>query len=166
MQVPKRKTSKFSYIKPDPHLTREKIKDLERQLERMLQKRPSLAEEVKRLALDGDFSENAPYQSAKGRLRGLNQRILNIHSNLTSAIVIDPQNERGTVQIGSTIEMETAGKIKTLTILGSAETDPRHGIISHNSPIGSALLDKKVGDIIEVKLKDKTKTYTIKKISL
>ncbi len=164
MQIPKRKLGNRPPTKADPYLTQEKINELEIKLKRMRNKQPQLAAEVKILASDGDFSENAGYQLAKGHLRGLNQRILDTENQLKSAIVIVPQNNNSLVQVGNTIDVELRGKRKTFTILGSAETNPLQGVISRNSPIGSAILNKKVGDIAKIKLGDKEAEYRIIKI--
>jgi len=164
MRTPIRKIGQYAHLKPDPHLTEDKIKELKNKLGKMKKKHPFLAAEVKRLAADGDFSENAAYQIAKGRLRGLNQRIIDTENHLNSAIVIPQKKNLSVVQIGCTVEVEVNNKQKTLTILGSSETNPGGGVISHNSPIGSALLNKKIGDQIKIPLKNKIVVYTIKKI--
>lgn len=164
MRTPIRKAGKYTHLKPDPHLTMGKFNDLKKQLEKMKKTQPKLAAEVKRLALDGDFSENAAYQIAKGRLRGLNQKMLDIENHLKTAIIINTNHNHSIVQIGSTVVVETNGKEKEFTILGSSETDPTKGIISHNSPIGSAILGKRIEDIVKIKLKDRTTEYKIKKI--
>jgi transcription elongation GreA/GreB family factor len=164
MRTPTRKPGKYTHLKPDPYLTKEKIRELKDRLERMKKIQPKLAAEVKRLASDGDFSENAAYQIAKGRLRGLNQKVIDTENHLKSAIVITHKNNKSIVQIGSTVEVEIEGKQKTFTILGSSETNPTGGIISRNSPIGSSILNKKIGDIVKVKLKNKEVEYKIKKI--
>lgn len=163
MRTPHRKPGKYSRLKPDPHLTAGKILELKKKLEAMKKSQPARIAEVKRLALDGDFSENVAYSIAKGRLRGLNQKILDIENHLKSAIVIKPSN-KNIVSIGNIVATKNNNKIKIFTILGSSETDPSQGIISHNSPIGRALINKKVGDIAQVKLKDKIQEYKITKI--
>lgn len=164
MQVPTRKPGKYTNFKPDPHLTQEKFLELKNKLEKLKKfSRPTAAEEVRRLALMGDFSENAGYQLAKGRLRGINQRILDIEDHLKRAIIIKPHGS-DRVRLGNKVTVEAAGKIKTYLILGSSETDPTRGVISHNSPIGSALIDRKVGDIIKINLANKVVEYKIVKI--
>jgi len=163
MQTPKRKPGKYTNNKPDPYMTQGKFDELKNKLENLKKKQPFAASEVKRLALDGDFSENAAYQIAKGRLRGLNQRILDIENHLKNAMIIKP-SKTGRVCLGSQVTVEVNGKQKTYQILGSSETDPSRGIISHNSPIGSALINKKLGDIVKVKIKDKEVEYKIVKI--
>lgn len=165
MQVPTRKPGQYTHLKPDPHLTEEKFIELKNKLERLKKySRPQASEEVKRLALDGDFSENHAYQMAKGRLRGINQHILDIEDHLKRAIIIKPK-QSDSVQLGSQVTVETDGKTKTFLILGSSETNPSAGVISHNSPIGSALMGKKIGDKIKIKLANKIVEYKILKIN-
>lgn len=163
MRVPIRKAGKYTHLKPDPHLTEDKFRELEKKLSRMLRSRPPLIEEVKFHALNGDFSENAAYQLAKGRLRGLNQRILELEDHLKRAIIINPGNT-GRVEIGHRVTVKVNGKAKIYQILGSSETKPAEGIISHNSPLGSALMGKTAGGIARVKLNGKEVIYEILKI--
>jgi transcription elongation factor GreA len=113
----------------------------------------------------GDFSENVGYQVAKGRLRGLNQRILEIEDHLKNAVIFHPNKNTQVIQLGHTVTLEVNGKEKTYTILGSAETNPTAGIISHNSPIGAALLGHGVGEEVKIKLTDKETSFKIIKIS-
>jgi len=164
MQVPKRKSEKFSNIKQDPHMTQEKFDDLKNNLDRMLKSRPRLAQDVKTYAANGDFSENAEYQIAKAKLRGLNNRIDQTHDAINKSVIIKPNADHNTVELGSTVTLENAGKKVTYQILGSSETNPEQGIISHNSPIGAALIGKKQGDEVEVIIRDKKVIYRIVKI--
>jgi len=160
MQTPKRKLGQYAHLKPDANITEEKYNELQAKLARLKKIHPDAATEVKRLAEMGDFSENAGYQMAKGRLRGINQRILDIEDHLKRANIIKHRNTN-TVQLGHEIIVEVNGKRKEYLILGSSETNPEKNIISHNSPIGSALIGHRVGDKIKLKLKDKEVIYTI-----
>ncbi|MDO8668254.1 MAG: transcription elongation factor GreA [bacterium] len=175
MQLPYRKAGKYTHLKPDQHLTEAKYNELKNKLDRLKFNRPGAANEVKRLAEFGDFSENAEYQIAKGRLRGINQRILEIEDHLRRAVIIKPNKNSKTVQLGSNVTVLIAGtpphlfhkcggKEKTYLILGSAETNPGRGVISRRSPIGSALIGKKIGDQIKIKLADRVVEYKIIKI--
>lgn len=150
MQVPKRKPGQFAHLKQDHNITEEKFNELKKELEYLQRIAPSSAEEVARLAQMGDFSENAAYQMAKGRLRGINQRILELEDQIKHAVIIKPTKDAQTVQIGHKVTIESNGKEKTYLILGSAETDPLKGIISQNSPLGSALLGRKLGETIKI----------------
>jgi len=162
MRTPIRKPGAYSHLKPDPHLTREKFLELKNKLEKLKKvSRPRVAEEVKLLASDGDFSENAGYQMAKGRLRGINQRILDIEDHLKRAIIIRPPGNYGRVRLGCRVCVKVNGQEKTYLILGSSETNPSAGVISHNSKIGSALLGHKVGDTIIVDLPKGEAEYKI-----
>jgi len=164
MQLPWRKPGKYTHLKPDQNLTEAKYNELKNKLERLKFNRPRLAEEVKKYASDGDFSENAAYQIAKGRLRGMNQKILEIEDHLNRAVIIRPNKNNITVQLGSSVTVEGDGRKKTYLILGSSETDPTKGIISSHSPIGSALIGRKLGDQIKIKLADREIEYKIIKI--
>jgi transcription elongation factor GreA len=156
MQIPYRKPGKFSQTKLDPFLTKDKFDELKNKLEKLKNiNRPRAAEEVRRLAELGDFSENVEYQLAKGRLRGINERILILENQLRQAVIIAPQSKNGAVQIGSTVRVTNGGKEKTYQILGSSETNPGKNIISHNSPLGAALIGRKVEEKIKIKLTDK-----------
>lgn len=161
MQVPTRRADKLPRIKSDPHITPEKFQELSDTLKQLLEvKRPREAKEVKRLAEMGDFSENAGYQMAKGRLRGINRKIDEIQDLLKRAEIITP-GKGGVIALGNLITLERNGKEKKYRLLGSAETDPNKGIISHNSPLGSALLGKKIGDQIKISLEDRKIEYKI-----
>ena len=164
MRVPIRKSGQYTNLKPDPYITAEKYKEMQNKLARLKASQPQAIQEVKRLALDGDFSENAAYQIAKGRLRGINQRMLEIEDHLKRAIIIKPQSGGEKVRLGSRVTVEISGKIKTYLILGSSETNPTAGVISHNSQIGSALLNHKAGEIIKIQLVNKAVEYKIIKI--
>jgi transcription elongation factor GreA len=162
MRVPIRKPGQHTFQKSDPHITLEKFNELKNKLERLKKfSQPRAIAEVKKLALDGDFSENAAYQIAKGRLRGINQGVLEIEEHLKRAEIIQAPTNKERVQLGHHVTVEFNGKIKTFLLLGSTETDPMAGVISHNSPLGSALLGHRVGDRIQIKLADKKIEYKI-----
>ncbi|MFZ4648092.1 MAG: GreA/GreB family elongation factor [Patescibacteria group bacterium] len=162
MRVPTRRADKLPRQKPDPSLTPEKFQELSATLKNLLEvKRPREASEVKRLAEMGDFSENAGYQMAKSRLRGINKRIDDISDLLKRAEIINPSNTSGIIELGNLITLERAGKQKKYRLLGSAETDPQNGVISHNSPLGNALLGKKVNDQVQVILEERTIEYKV-----
>ena len=147
--------------KRDPFITKEKFIELQNKLERLKKSRPALIEEVQRLAQMGDFSENAAYQMAKGKLRGLNQRILEIEDQINHAEIIEPTNDKDVVRVGHKVTIEINGRQKTYQILGSSESDPSRGIISRNSPLGEALLGGRVGDSVDVRLAGKSVEYKI-----
>lgn len=165
MQIPYRKPGKYTNMVQDPHITEARAIEIEKKLERLKKVvRPKLADEVALLAQGGDFSENAGYQAAKGKLRGLNQRIMNFESQLRRAIIIQPNKKNDTVQLGHMVTIESGGKKKTYQILGSVESDPANGIISQNSPLGEKLIGRSVGDEIVHSVGKTHITYTIMRI--
>lgn len=165
MRVPYRKPGIFSQIKNDPFITQGKFNELKKDLERLKSIHPQAAADVSRLAELGDFSENAAYQFAKGRLRGINNAILRLEKQLQFATIIKPQKQTSKITLGSTVTIEKGDTSKTYQILGSSETNPQHGIISHNSPLGAALMGHSVGDVVRVKLVQEEVEYKIIKIT-
>lgn len=149
----------------DVHITQKTYDQLARKRERLLKRvRPRLADEVKRLAEMGDFSENAAYQIAKGRLRGINRAIDELEYRLNHAIIIQPANNH-TVQLGSTVTVAVGGREKTYRILGATEADPDNNIISHASPLGQALLGKRVGETAVLRREERAVHYDIRAIA-
>lgn len=165
MQVPIRKSGKYSNQKADPNITPAKFNDLKKELNRLKASHPQAAKELRRLAEMGDLSENAAYTIAKGRLRRINERILEIEDILKKAIIISSPQNSNIVVLGSKVTLETNGKILTYKILGSSETNPSLGIISNQSPIGQALMNKKIDDLIQVETTKKIIEYKIINIS-
>jgi transcription elongation GreA/GreB family factor len=125
--------------------------------------RPAAAAEVRRLAELGDFSENAAYQIAKGKLRGINSRITVLQDKLKYAIIIKPRVD-GRVAIGSIVTVMVAGRKKVFEILGSQESDPTRGRISYLSPLGAALIGAREGEVVKVAGKGNEAEYKILKI--
>ncbi len=160
MQLPHRKPPKFTQYATDPLITRAKFGELQKRLARLLADRPRVADEVHRLAQNGDFSENAEYQMAKGRLRGMNDEIDRLQFQLDRAEIIDAR-DADRVSIGHMVTVLVSAKEVAYRILGSTETDPARGVISYTSPIGAALLGKKVGDEIAIEIAGRKILYKI-----
>lgn len=151
MQVPKRRSEQHRVYQPvstDAHLTAGAIEGLKRELRRLEgRERRKAAEEVARTKEMGDLSENAAYSDAKAQLRRINDRILSIKERLRRAIVIPAgAGGSGIVGIGSTVLLRVDGDEKSYEIVGSQETNPGRGRISHLSPLGQALLGRRAGD--------------------
>jgi len=164
MRTPIRKPGKYTHLENDPHITEAKFNELKNKLERLKKSQPNAIEETARLAAHGDFSENAGYQTAKAWLRGINKGIDELTEKIKHAIIIKPDKRSQVVQLGNLVTIQTGTTIKTYQILGSAETDPTTGVISHLSPIGQALIGHRVGDVIKVKLVQRIIEYKITKI--
>lgn len=124
--------------------------------------RPAAVAETQRLAEMGDFSENVGYQMAKAKLRGINERLLMLEEKLKRAIPIaSGPDENGCVRIGSKVTLEENRKKWIYEILGSQETAPERGRISHLSPLGQALLGKRAGESVVLQIRGSKTVYTI-----
>lgn len=162
MRVPHRRSEADARVTLDPHLTPAAYEKLKAKLERLKKvTRFRLMTEVATLAEGGDFSENAGYQIAKGKLRGVNQAILDLEHRLKTAVIIRSPQQTTTVQIGCMVTIEIDGQKKTYRLLGSTEADPTKNIISITSPLGSALLNRRVGEIVSFSSQTKKRATII-----
>lgn len=109
--------------------------------------------EVADAAAQGDRSENAEYTYGKKRLREIDRRIRFLTKRLDSAVIVQPSLvQHELVRFGATVTVEDEeGARKTYIIVGPDESDPKNGKLSFQSPIGSALMKKRVGDVATVK---------------
>ena len=135
-------------------LTSEGLEKLEKELEYLKTvKRQEVAAEIKVALGYGDLSENSEYDEAKNKQAQMEIRIVEIEAMLKNAKVIDEAEiSTDTVSLGCTVtvyDVEFDEEIE-YNIVGSTEADPSNGKISDESPVGTALLGKKVGDIVEV----------------
>ena len=137
-------------------LTAEGLKNLEEELEFLHNvKRKEIAEKIKVARSYGDLSENSEYDDAKNEQAIMEARITTIEAILKTAVIIDESNTNNEhVHLTSvvTIEMLSTGKQMIYKIVGSGsnEANPKEGKISDESPIGRALMEKSVGDVVEV----------------
>ncbi len=137
-------------------LTAEGLKNLEDELRELQDvKRKEIAEKIKVARSYGDLSENSEYDDAKNEQAIMEARIATIEAILKTAVIIDESNTSNEqVHLTSvvTIEMIKTGKQAKYMIVGSGsnETNPKEGKISDESPIGKALMDRRVGDVVEV----------------
>ena len=113
-------------------------------------RRTELAKRLRSAVQMGDLSENADYHKAKEDQAFLEGRIQEIETILRNAIIIKKSNNKDIVSIGSHVTIQEQGHPpETYHLVGPQEADPRKGRISHESPIGRALMDRKVGDTAE-----------------
>ncbi len=115
-------------------------------------KRPQVSERIKLAKEFGDLSENAEYQEAKDEQAFVEGRILELEHLIKTSIVADDNQTNDVVNIGSEVVLDREGQVMRLTIVGSTEAEPASGRISLESPFGKALLGRKVGDEVEIKL--------------
>ena len=137
-------------------LTYEGLEKLEKELEYLkTTKRKEVAETIKQAMAFGDLSENAEYDEAKNEQAQMEMRIVQIENLLKNAKVIDDDEVDTTaVSVGVKVRVKNMNdKIESeYTIVGSTEADPSEFKISDESPVGSALLGKKVGQVAEVEV--------------
>ncbi len=147
-------------------LTQDGIDELKSELESLVAKRTDIAESIKLAREQGDLSENAEYHAAKDEHEKNESRILEIENILGSVELIKKPKGDSKVQLGSTVKLKSAnGKDKEFTVVGTVEADPLNGKISDESPIGKALLGKKVNDEVEIVTPAETAVYKVTDIS-
>jgi transcription elongation factor GreA len=146
-------------------LTSEGISELEKELAALLAERGPIAERIKLAREFGDLSENAEYSSARQEQGRCEARISEIDHILKNVEVISSAKSNGNVGLGNTVVLKGSGSDKTFTIVGSVEADPMSGKISDESPIGKALMGKKMGDDVEIITPSSTTVYKISAIS-
>ncbi|MCS7039013.1 MAG: transcription elongation factor GreA [Anaerolineae bacterium] len=150
------------------YLTREGYAKLREELEwRENVRRPEIARLIAAAKAEGDVAENAGYDEAKYQA-GMNEgRILELREKLKYAVIIDKDNgPTDVVDLGRTVTIRDLelGEEEVYAIVGSTEADPSNGRISNNSPMGAALLGKRVGDIVTVKTPGGEFSYQVLRI--
>ena len=137
---------------PDPiYLTAEGLSRLRIELAQLKgERRDELAARLRSAIQMGDLSENADYHKAKEDQAFLEGRIQELEYLVGNAVVIPEGRTSGIVAVGSRVTLrEEDFPEETYHLVGPAEADPRRGKISHDSPIGRALLGQKAGDTVE-----------------
>jgi len=150
-------------------LTEEGLKNLENELEELKNvRRKEIAEKIKVALSFGDLSENSEYDEAKNEQAIVESRITTIETMLQNVKIID-ENEIDTdkVFVGSKVKIHelSYNEINTYRIVGSSEADPINGKISDESPVGKALIGRKVGDKFDVEAPGGVVKYQVLEIS-
>ncbi len=145
------------------YLTDVGIQKLTDELTELTEKqRPELAKRLREAIKMGDLSENADYIAAKEDQAFIEGRILELQEMLRSSVLISDQTSKQEVAIGSTVIIsEEPGIDEQYILVGPAEADPTAGMISHESPIGQAIIGKSVGDTVQVDTPGGTSTFKI-----
>lgn len=135
-------------------LTPDGLKRLEEELETLKSvKRREVAERIKVAIGYGDISENSEYEDAKNEQAFIEGRVLTLEKMLRNARIINSDEiVTDVVSIGVTVSVEDMeyGDIMEYTIVGTAESDPLNNKISNESPVGRAIIGKKIGTIVDV----------------
>jgi len=150
-------------------MTPEGYQKLEEELERLLKvDRPKNIKAIAEARAHGDLSENAEYHAAKERQSFIEGRIQELKSKLALADVIDTAKiSQDRIAFGAKVkilDLETDEE-KTFILVGPDEADAKNGKISISSPVGKALLNKGIGDVVKIKAPAKTMEYEILEIN-
>ena len=149
------------------YLTPEGAKRLKEELERLKgPERLALAERLRSAIQMGDLSENADYIKAKEDQGFLEGRIQELEHVLRNAVIIEEDDApKEVVTVGARVTIQEEGyPPETYHLVGAKEADPRNGKISNVSPIGAALLDHRVGDVVQAVTPSGTLKFKILKI--
>lgn len=139
-------------LKKPVYVTTKGKVDLEEELEHLRSvEQPRIIERLREVKTGGDWMENTEQMLFEDELSFVNRRIQELEDMLANAELIGPDSDPTVVNIGDTVVIQDDdGVLETYTILGVAEADPSEGFISNESPLGQALLNRKVGDEIVV----------------
>jgi transcription elongation factor greA len=135
-------------------------KELEKELAELKSRRGEIAEKIAEARSFGDLSENAEYDAAREEQGLLETRVIEIEDILQHASIIKSADAT-VVGLGSAVELKNGDRTVTYTVVGPVEADPMEGKISDESPIGQALMGKKVGDEVTISTPKGEIVYTI-----
>ena len=136
------------------------------ELKALREERPKIVEAIEEARAHGDLSENAEYHSAKERQGQVEASIGDLEDRVSRAQIIDPTSLSGDrIVFGATVTLlDDDDKKVRYQIVGKTEADAKVGRISYNSPLGRALIGRRVGDEIEVTVPSGDRFYVVKKI--
>ncbi len=149
-------------MKKTYQITTEGKLELEAELLELKGRRSQIAEKIANARDYGDLSENSEYDSAREEQGLVESRVSEIEDILQNAEIIKA-TKSSTIKIGSTVVLKNGSRV-TYRIVGPVEADPLEGKISNESPIGSALMGKKVGDKVTIKTPKGETTYTVEEV--
>lgn len=148
------------------YLTQKGLDELKQEYEDLLKKtRPEVVARLSSAREMGDLSENAEYTAAREELSFLDGRIEELELLLKQVVLITDGNHGQVVDLGSKITVHVKGKEDHFMLVGEWEADPMEKKISHESPLGKALIGKTVGDEVQVEAPAGVVVYKIVSIS-
>jgi transcription elongation factor GreA len=146
------------------YITKDGLDNLKAELHDLVTvKRTEVLEEIKKARSFGDLSENALYDQARAQQANLEGRIQELEQIIEQAKVIELKDD-GSVQLGSKVMVHVEGDQEEFMIVGEPEADPTNAKISSTSPLGQALIGKKIGDEVQVEAPVGAITYRILKV--
>jgi len=147
------------------YLTKEGLRELKEEFEDLSKvKRPDVLSRVSQARSMGDLSENAEYVAARDELSFIDGRIDELEELLKQAVLIVETGSKSSshvIKLGSKVALTVKGKKELFMVVGEWEADPKDKKISHESPLGKALIGKKVGEKVEVEAPAGKVLYTI-----
>lgn len=150
--------------RPVYHMTQQGLDDLKEEENKLKQRRPTVLTNMSTAREQGDLSENAGYHAAKEELGHIDSRLKELNFIIRFA-KISKSSGQSEVTMGSIVEIESEEGVNKFTIVSAMEADPTKGKISSESPIGSILIGKKVGEKVEVEMPDGKVAYKIINVS-
>ena len=153
-------------MKKQFYLTQSGVEELETELKTLLEERAPIADRIKTAREFGDLSENAEYSVARQEQERNEARVSEIEHILQNVELIKAPKNDSKVQLGSKVKLKSdGGKSQAFQVVGTVEADPLNGKISDESPIGQALIGKKVGDKVEINGASEATNYKVVEIS-
>lgn len=137
--------------------------ELEKELTELKSRRGAIADKIAEARDYGDLSENAEYDAAREEQGLVESRIAEIEDVLLNAEIIK-SSRSSSVKLGSKVELKSGARVVTYHVVGPVEADPLEGRISNESPIGLALMGKKIGDIAVITTPKGDITYEVVKV--
>ena len=136
------------------------------ELKLLREERPRIVEAIEEARAHGDLSENAEYHAAKERQGQVEAMVSDLEDRINRAQIIDPTTLSGDrIVFGATVTLlDDSEKPIRYQIVGQTEADAKVGRISYNSPLGRALIGRKVGEEIEVTVPSGDRFYVVKQI--
>ena len=148
------------------YITKEGKEKLQKELEYLKNtKRKEISSRIRAAAAMGDLSENFDYQNAKDEQGFMERRIAELEDTLFNTKVVEGSSTNERVEIGSKVTLEIGKEKWIITITGPQEADPLKDKISASSPLGEALLGKKMGVKVEVEIPQGKTAYKILEIA-
>ena len=149
-------------------MTRKNFEDLKKELDYLVKvKRPEIIERIAEARSHGDLSENAEYDAAREEQRSNEGKIAELEYKIKNADIREEVSDTSYVHLGSVVKVFDDGleEEQCYTVTSVTEVDVMNGKISVESPVGAALLRRKVGDVVEIKCPDGS-SYNLKVLAI
>jgi len=146
-------------------VTREGLAEIKAELAELINvRRPQIIATVAEARSHGDLRENAAYDAARQDQMMLERRIQELETFVRNAHIVETNTNSGVIGLGTTVIVDLDGFDETFTVVGAAEAKPALGRVSIESPIGRALIGKRVGDTVQAATPRGTTKLVVKEI--